>query len=282
MENIKGDNLIHRAISKDGTKIAGRVQGHGPPLVLIHAGLGDGDSDWGLALPYLKDKFTCYTMSTRNRGLSDKSDDLSPERHVEDVVAFAESIGEPVGLAAPSGGCIDALGAASQSQAIAAVALYEPIVFEVMSEEDSEQVRNAIERMSKLATEGRPDEAVYDWMTGYANKEELTALSGSAWLKGCRKYIPVLLGLLERVAESKGPGPTDPSVLKRITAPVLILHGANTHRQWFIESANYVNEHVADSTIIKIPNAGHSGLWVKPEAATVEMKHFFEKIFAEV
>ena len=26
---------IHRAVSADGTEIAGRVQGHGPPLILV-------------------------------------------------------------------------------------------------------------------------------------------------------------------------------------------------------------------------------------------------------
>jgi len=276
------DKQIHRAVSNDGTEIAGRVQGQGPPLVLIHAGLGDGDSDWGAALPFLKDRFTCYTMSTRNRGLSGKSDDLSLERHVEDVIAFAESIGKPVGVAATSGGGIFALGAAAKSQAITAVAVYEPIVFEIISEDDLGNLQKAIERMSNLASTGKMYEAVYDWMTGFADETELAALTASGWLDGCTKYVPVLLKHLERAAESKGPGPTDSSVLKRITAPVLIMQGANTSRKWFIDGVNYVNEHTPHSTIIKIPDAGHSSLWVKPETVSVEMKYFFEKVFAEV
>jgi len=274
-------NQIHRATSADGTELAGHIQGEGPPLVLIHAGLGDGDSDWAAALPFLKDRFTCYTMSTRNRGLSGQSDDLSLERHVEDVVAFTESIGEPVGLAAPSGGGIYALGAAAQTQAIAAVAVYEPIVFEIISEEDLGSLQKAIERMSNLASAGKMNEAVYDWMTGFADEKELAALSDSGWLDGCTKYVPVLLEHLERAAESKGPGPTDSSMLKRITAPVLIMQGANTTRKWFIDGVQYVKKHVADSTIIIIPDAGHSGVWVKPETVAVEMKRFFDNVFAE-
>ena len=137
MTEMKNDFKIHRAVSSDGTEIAGHVQGQGPALVLIHASLGDGDSDWAAALPFLKDNFTCYTMSTRNRGLSGNSDDLSLERQVEDVVAFAESISEPVGLAAASGGSISTLGAAAQSKAVAAAAVYEPIVFEIIGEEDA-------------------------------------------------------------------------------------------------------------------------------------------------
>ena len=34
---------VHRAVSADGTEIAGRVQGEGPALVLVHGGIGDGD-----------------------------------------------------------------------------------------------------------------------------------------------------------------------------------------------------------------------------------------------
>ena len=97
-----------------------------------------------------------------------------------------------------------------------------------------------------------------------------------------QKYIPVLLGVLESAAEVKGPGPNDSSVLKQITAQVLIMQGANTKRNWFIESANYVHKHVANSTILRIPDAGHSVLLVKPEAVSVKMKQFFEKVFAEV
>jgi pimeloyl-ACP methyl ester carboxylesterase len=276
LAEVKNDFQVHRAVSRDGTDIAGRIQGEGPPLVLVHAGLGDGDSDWKAALPYLTDTFTCYTMSTRNRGLSGQSADLSLERLVEDVVAFVESIGEPVGLAAPSGGGIFALGAAAQSQAIAAVAVYEPIVFDIIGEEDAEHFEDAVNRMSKLSSEGKPAEAVYDWMTGYADEEELAALSASGWLDGCQKYIPALLGVLERADESKGPGPTDPSVLKRIAAPVLIMQGANTQRTWFNESADYAHEHVANSTIIQIPGAGHSGVWVNPEPILVEMKYFLK------
>ena len=282
MTDMKNDFKIHRAVSNDGTEIAGHVQGQGPSLVLIHAGLGDGDSDWAAALPFLKDNFTCYTMSTRNRGLSGYSDDLSLERHIEDVVAFAESINEPVGLAAASGGTIFTLGAAAQSKAVAAAAVYEPIVFELIGEEDAEDLENAVNRMRKLVSEGKPYDAVYDWMTGYADEEELAALSASGWIDQSQKYIPVLFGVLESAAEAKGPGPNDSSVLKQITVPILIMQGADTKRNWFLESANYVHKHVANSTIIRIPDAGHSGLWVKPEAVSAKMKQFFEKVFAEV
>lgn len=57
---------VHRTVSVDGTEIAGRVLGSGPAIVFVHGGLGDDDS-WRLMLPFLKDSFTCYPLSTRGR-----------------------------------------------------------------------------------------------------------------------------------------------------------------------------------------------------------------------
>jgi hypothetical protein len=45
------DERIHRAVSADGTEIAGRVQGQGPALVLFHGGIGDGDIAWRRCCP---------------------------------------------------------------------------------------------------------------------------------------------------------------------------------------------------------------------------------------
>jgi pimeloyl-ACP methyl ester carboxylesterase len=74
------DDRIHRAASADGTEIAGRVQGHGPPLVLVHGVMGDGDIAWESLLHHLTDRFTCYLPSTRGRGLSADNPDHSPPR----------------------------------------------------------------------------------------------------------------------------------------------------------------------------------------------------------
>ena len=89
----KSNERIHRAVSADGTEIAGRVQGLGPPLILVHGGYGDGEIAWKALVPYLTDRYTCYLPSTRGRGLSSDNPDHSPPRLQEDVTAFVDSIG---------------------------------------------------------------------------------------------------------------------------------------------------------------------------------------------
>ena len=266
---------IHRALSADGTEIAGRALGQGPPLVLIHAGLGDGDLDFGALLPLLEDRFTCYLPSTRSRGLSGHSEDLGPERHVEDIVAFVDSIGEPVGLVATSGGAISALGAAARTAAVAAVAVYEPVAFEVLGEEEGPAFEAALARTGELAQQGRLADAARTLMAALADDDELAALAASSYFEAAGRYVPVLLGQIQQLAQAHTPSPTDPSELARITAPVLILQGSQTPLRWFADSVRHVADHVAEAEVRKIPRTRHHALWVDPEPAARELARFF-------
>ncbi len=266
---------IHRTTSADGTEIAGRVRGQGPPLVLTHAGLGDGDLDCGELASLLSDRFTCYLPSTRNRGLSGHSDDLGIERHVEDLVAFVESIGEPVGVTTWSGGAIAMLGAAARTRAISAVALHEPLVVELLDEEDNARFEAAVEHMAGLAEQGRLTEAAEDWMPDWADEKEMASLAASGYFEAAGPYVPVLLGQLEGLAEAHGTSPTDPSELARIMAPVLVLQGSQTTRRWLIDSVRHVAEHVPDARVREVPGAGHSGMPAQPEKVADELARFF-------
>lgn len=275
---------IHRAVSDDGTEIAGHVYGHGRPLVLVHAGLGDGVLDWDTAMPFLGERFTCYLLSTRGRGLSDDHPDQSPERYVEDVSAFVESIGEPVGLAGASGGAMFALAAAARSTAVAAVAACDPLAFEVLDEEDEARLNDAVERMAELAAEGELVEAARDWMTEWADDHEMAVLSESGYLEACATYVPVLLQVLQQGDESDEPSPTDPSVLQQLTVPVLILQGSRSNATWpwFTDSVHHVDDHVADTDVREVAGAGHMGAWVEPESYADELVRFFEEKLVRV
>src|ERR687891_2802795 len=153
------DERIHRAVSADGTEIAGRVRGRGPALVLVHGGIGDGDIAWEALLPHLTDRFTCYLPSTRGRGLSSDNPDHSPARLEEDVTAFVDSIGEPVCLVGWSGSGAWVLDAAVRSGSVAAVAAYEPFVMSVMRDDDLARTFATMEQVGVAAADGRPVQA---------------------------------------------------------------------------------------------------------------------------
>ena len=145
---------VQVAISADGTEIVGRVRGQGPPLVLVHGGWGDGEVAYDALVPHLDHRFTCYTPSTRGRGLSRDNPDHSVRRLIQDVTAFIDTIGEPVYLVGWSG-IEPPLGAAIQNRAVSAVALFEGYVPPVAEQGDLVNLGTTIDRTAAAAANGR-------------------------------------------------------------------------------------------------------------------------------
>jgi pimeloyl-ACP methyl ester carboxylesterase len=120
--------ILHRTVSRDGTQIGYFTTGEGPPLVLVHGGLGD-HSRWNALRPYLEPHVTVHAMDRRGRGASGDSIDWSLEREYEDVAAVvdavAEASGEPVNVYGVSLGGLCALNAATRTRNLGSLALYE-------------------------------------------------------------------------------------------------------------------------------------------------------------
>jgi pimeloyl-ACP methyl ester carboxylesterase len=270
------DERIHRAVSDDGTGIAGRVYGSGPPLVLVHGAASDGEVEWAPAVPLLAERFTCYLLDGRCRGLSDASDDLSPERLVEDITAFVDSIGVPVRLAGASGGGMYVLGAAARSAAVAAVAVWEPVVLETISEQLAESFQEVLERMRTDVVAGRHVDAAATFLSLVGTDAEMAALAASGELAKASRYAAVDLREVEQATTSEGPTPTDPSVLTKITAPVLLLLGGESkQRDWFRAGAAFAAEHLADARVREIAGVGHLTHQVTPQPLARELLDFF-------
>jgi pimeloyl-ACP methyl ester carboxylesterase len=270
------DHGVHRAISADGTEIAGRVIGQGPPLVLVHGGLGDGELTWRAMLPLLADQFTCYTMSTRGRGLSAAPSpaDYTLQRLVDDVVAFVDSVGGPVGLAGYSSGGMYALGAAARSAAVRAVAAYEPPVL-AASEQDRQRFAAAVARMEEQVAEGRLADGARTMISIVAHDDELAALTAAGAFEEWARNVPVGRQEARDAATGDGPSPIAPEALARIAAPVLFLHGSRAHR-WYRDGARHLAEHVADLRVEEVPGIGHFGLLLEPAPVADAFVRFFE------
>src|SRR4029453_6819901 len=124
--------------------------------VLVHGAFGDGEVAYEALVPHLADQFTCYTPSTRGRGLSGDNPDPSPPRLEEDVTAFVDTISEPVCLVGWSGSGAWVLGAAVRSAPVSAVAAYEPGVVSLMRDDDLARTLARMQQVSMAAADGRP------------------------------------------------------------------------------------------------------------------------------
>ncbi len=266
---------VQVAISADGTEIVGRVRGQGPPVVLVHGGWGDGEVAYEALVPHLADRFTCYTPSTRGRGLSGDNPDHSVHRLIEDVIAFIDTIGEPVDLVGWSG--IEAsLGAASQSRAVSAVALFEGYVPAVAEAVDLASLAATIERVGAAAADGRLADAARAFAPFVLTGAEVAAVDGDFFERWGRS-IPAMLQYFQQNRSTEGSLPYDPEQLAKISAPVLALWSSETTKsRWVSESAMYLAEHVADGHVRELAGCGHFAPLIAPELLARELTTFFE------
>ena len=270
---------VHVAISADGTEIVGRVRGQGPPLVLVHGGLGDGEVAYEALVTYLADRFTCYTPSTRGRGLSGDNPDHSPPRLQEDVTGFVDSIGEPVRLVGWSGSGAWVLGAAAHSDSVAAVAIYEPGVIGVGGDDDIAHLAAAMEQVGSAAADGRNLDAVHAFLPGICTDNEIAALKATPFYQQWTGAIPALLRFVEQDMSYKGPRSTDPEALGQVAAPVLLLRGEQTLLgTFFAEVERYVAQHVVDAQVRELPGIGHFAPLLEPQPVAKELISFFESV----
>ena len=273
----RANERIHRAVSPDGTEIAGRVQGLGPPLILVHGGYGDGEIAWKALLPYLTDRYTCYLPSTRGRGLSSDNPDHSPPRLQEDVTAFVDSIGEPVCLVGWSGSGAWVLGAAAHSDSVAAVTIYEPGVIGVGGEDDIARFGAAMQQVGAAAADGRLLDAAHAFLLGICTDNEIAALEETSFYEQWTGGIPALLRFLQQDMSYEGPRSTDPEALGQVAAPVLLLRGEQTLLgTFFADVERYVAQHVVDAHVRELPGVGHFAPLLEPEPIAKELISFFE------
>jgi pimeloyl-ACP methyl ester carboxylesterase len=270
---------VHVAISADGTEIVGRVRGQGPSLVLVHGGLGDGEVAYEALVTYLADRFTCYTPSTRGRGLSGDNPDHSPPRLQEDVTGFVDSIGEPVRLVGWSGSGAWVLGAAAHSDSVAAVAIYEPGVIGVGGDDDIAHLGAAMQQVGSAAADGRNLDAVHAFLPGICTDNEIAAMKATPFYEKWTDAIPALLRFVEQDMSYKGPRSTDPEALGQVAAPVLLLRGEQTLLgTFFAEVERYVAQHVVDAQVRELPGIGHFAPLLEPQPVAKELISFFESV----
>ena len=275
------EERIHRAVSGDGTEIVGSVHGDGPPLVLVHGFMDDGTFQWKPAVPYLADRFTCHVMSVRNRGQSGHSEDLSPPRIVDDVVAYVSSIGEPVGLVGLSFGGRNVLGAASRLANLTGVVAYEPAVVEALTEEVRDRMVSTVMSEAEQVQQGRLADGMRIWSEFVGNDEENAALEEANAFDVLGANAPADLAIFQQVRDYEGAGPTDASALAKITAPVLLLKGGSTAEasaSWFDASVQYVSEHVQQTTVHEFPDLGHLGPMIDPDRVADKIRGFFNSV----
>jgi pimeloyl-ACP methyl ester carboxylesterase len=264
----------HHVTTTDGVTIGATVHGEGPPLVFLQGVIGDGDIDWGATAGHLADRFTCHLPSIRGRGHSGDHPDLGTPRLIEDQRTYVESLGQPAGLVGWSGGGAWALAVAARSDAVAAVAPFEPGMLSLADESVQAVIADAVGRTAELAAQGNLPAAARAFAAFPFHDEEIAAADAAGYFEAAGRYVPGLLQLLQQAMTQEGPVPDDPAVLGAVEVPVAILLGSDA-KPFFRLSAQHVLEHVASARVHEIPGVAHAAPVTHPEALAESLGEFF-------
>lgn len=113
--------------SADGTRIAYRRLGDGPPLLIVHGGLGT-STGWAAVAERLARDFEVVLFDRRGRGAREAGGEPHTLEHeIDDVRALLDRAGTGTALVGHSFGGAVALEAARQDARVSAVVLNEPV-----------------------------------------------------------------------------------------------------------------------------------------------------------
>lgn len=116
---------MDKTLSRDGTSIAYRRRGEGPPVILVGGALSTAETEAPLAA-LLAPRFTVVTYDRRGRGSSGDNARYAIRREIEDLAAVAGRAGERVSVFGMLSGGALALEAQAAGLPIDMLAVYEP------------------------------------------------------------------------------------------------------------------------------------------------------------
>lgn len=227
MTTADDDTSVTLVTSRDGTEIAYWTSGDGPPLVLVHGAISD-HARWRPLLPYLEPHAMIHAIDRRGRGASGDGPDYRVEREFEDVAALVEAIAQATGSSVDvyghSFGGLCAFGAATLTPRVRRLVLYEgwPMV-----NRDSETFPPGVrERLDALLAEGNRDAAVELVCRELAmmSEDEIAAFRAQPAWQARMAAAHTVTREIEAIADT----PFDPEQAAKITAPTLMLTGADS------------------------------------------------------
>jgi pimeloyl-ACP methyl ester carboxylesterase len=267
----RGERPTGTVVSRDGTTIGWFSSGDGPPLLLVHGGLGD-HTRWDALRPLLEPHVTVHAMDRRGRGASGDASAYALEREFEDVAAvidaLAESSGAPIDVYCSSFGGLCTFGAVALTTNVARLALYEawpPVDPAAFATPEA-----FVSRMEALLEAGQREEALahaYRELVGLSEAELDAVRAQPSWSNrvAAAHTIP-------REIRAFDAFPFDPVLAAGIGCPTLLMVGTESP-QWGPE-AKAVARALPDARIVRLEGQGHAADLLAPDAVAAPLLAF--------
>jgi pimeloyl-ACP methyl ester carboxylesterase len=260
------DGHRHAVTSADGTEIGLLTAGDGPPLLLVHGGMGRIER-WAPLWEPLTSRWRVTAMDRRGRGSSGDTAPHDLRREFEDVTAVAASMAgaDPVDVFGHSYGAVCALGAAAKGAPVRRLALYEPPGPPTVPAQWRARVLPMIEA-------GQPGRAMFSFLTEIIG---LSAGEVDALRDAPRGYdvMPIVSATMPR--ESEALSTVDlPALAIEVAVPVLLILGSASPA-WAHEITQDLDAALTNQTLAVLDGQGHDAIDAAPELLLTQLTSFF-------
>jgi pimeloyl-ACP methyl ester carboxylesterase len=261
---VRVEGYRHAVTSADGTQIGLLTAGQGPPLLLVHGGMGC-IASWQSLWDALTGRWRVTAMDRRGRGSSGDTRPYDISREFEDVAAAAASLRGPADVFGHSFGATCALGAAAHGAPIRRLALYEPPGPQTAPREWRDRVRAMI-------AAGQPGPAMASFLTEIIGltEEQVIDLRNAP-----RDYdvMPIVSATMPREGQAIADADL-PSLAASVPVPVLLILGSASPA-WAHDITGELAGGLPDSTLAVLDGQGHDAIDSAPELLASELAGFF-------
>src|SRR5262245_60285621 len=238
-----------------GARVSYSVEGHGPPLVLVHGAFSDHETNWTFVAPALQQQFTVYAIARRGRGATEASDHRTLEDEARDVSDVVRSIGAPVYLLGHSHGAHCALLAAAEDPGrVRKLVLYEPVWPQSIKPD-------ALAALETLAAAGAWDQLAFAFFanTLHVPIAELDAVRASELWPPIVADAQASLGDLRAMSGYR----FDPDRFAALDIPVMLQVGSESPRDLYVTDA--LAAVLPNARITTLAGQAHEGMTTAPE-----------------
>jgi pimeloyl-ACP methyl ester carboxylesterase len=250
--------------SPTGASVSCLTYGSGPPLVLVHGGFSDHETNWAFVRPLLEPHFTVYAVARRGRGNTKTPAGHTLADEGRDVAALIEAIDEPVFLLGHSyGGQVVLSSVLLVPEHVRKLVLYEPPWPSALSAE-------LVATLEALARDERWDEvAVTFFRDGLSvPSDELAALRASDLWPPIVGDAQATLGDLRALVSHD----FDPARYRTFRSPVLLQIGEHGPREPYVTAA--LAAELPDARVEILAGQAHEGMTTAPELYARSVRRF--------
>jgi pimeloyl-ACP methyl ester carboxylesterase len=250
--------------TESGVTVSYDKYGSGPPLVLVHGGFSDHNTNWEFVKPLFEKQFTVHAVARRGRGETDATEGHSIEDEQNDLATVVREIGEPVFLLGHSYGAICSLGASLLApESVRKLVLYEHPWPHAINQEQ-------VAHLEDLAEKGELDNLVEYFMRDLLQvpAEEVAEIKTSPfWATWIDDAIPTLNDLRALVRYE-----FDVERYGSLSMPVLLQIGTESPRDLYITDA--LAAVLPDARIEELAGQAHEGMTTAPEMYAEQVSRF--------